>query len=236
MRTVTILFTCILSLNIASAQYEKYGVTIVGDTIVIWNTNIYASCGTLYSPEVTRTQDSITIVERDTAKGHATCGCYYDVTASLTGLSAGNYNASIYRARPISQTKDSTWFVGTINFSVSAGGGLPMSTKTYSGACHQTPLQSVYESGTASNYALLANYPNPFNPTTAIHYSIPTSGLVSIEIFDASGRMVSSLMHEKKEAGSYEVQFDGSAYASGTYLCRLISGNTVLTTKLLLLK
>ena len=62
MKTVTTLIVCILSLNIASAQYEKYGVTTVGDTIVVWNTNIDAACNTVYVPEVTRTLDSITII------------------------------------------------------------------------------------------------------------------------------------------------------------------------------
>jgi hypothetical protein len=237
MKTVTTLIVCILSLNIASAQYEKYGVTTVGDTIVVWNTNIEAECNTIYVPEVTRTQDSISIVERDTSKMHAYCYCYYDISVKLSGLSAGNYHVTLYRTKMLSKTKDTIFSVGTINFSVSSGSALPLNTKIYSGACHQTPIwESVFESHVAGHYALLANYPNPFNPTTSIHYSIPNSGLVSIEIYDALGRLVSTLIREKKEAGNYEVQFDGSAHESGAYFCRLVSGKTVLTTKLLLLK
>jgi len=235
MKAVTILFACILSLNIVSAQYEKYGVSTVGDTIVVWNTNINVNCATSYVPEVTRIQDSITIVERDTAKRYATCLCFFDVTVSLTGLIPGNYHVTIYRTVH-HLTGDTIFSVGSINFSVGAGSGLPLNTRIYSGACHQDPISSVFESGVAGNYALLANYPNPFNPKTSIHYSIPNSGLVSIEIYDALGRLVSTLVHEKKEAGNYEVQFDGSAYESGAYFCRLVSGKTVITTKLLLLK
>ena len=222
-------------MNIASAQYEKYGVSTVGDTIVIWDTNINVNCATSYVPEVTRIQDSITIVERDTAKRYATCLCFFDVTVSLTGLIPGNYHVTIHRTVH-HLAGDTIFSVGSINFSVGAGSGLPLNTRIYSGACHQEPISSVFESGGAGHYALLANYPNPFNPTTLIRYSIPTAGFVSIEVYDALGRLLSSLMREQKEAGNYEMQFDASTYKSGAYFCRLVSGRNVLTTRLLLLK
>ena len=233
MNKTLIFFAIILSLNIASAQYEKYGVSTVGDTVVIWNTNIKASCLTSFVPEATILRDSIAIIERDTTMMHAPCYCYYDVAVSLSGLSVGNYHVTLFRTKIFSQILDT---IGSVYFSVNAGFGQPLTARIYSGACHQDPIQSVLESGGVGSFALLANYPNPFNPATSIHYSIPNSGLVSIEIYDALGRLVSSLMRAKKEAGNYEVQFDGSAYKSGVYFCRLVTGKIVLTTKLLLLK
>ena len=56
----------------------------------------------------------------------------------------------------------------------------------------------------------LSNYPNPFNPTTVISYSIPNAGLVAITVYDALGREVETLVNEYKAAGNYQVNFDGS--------------------------
>lgn len=66
-------------------------------------------------------------------------------------------------------------------------------------------------------------YPNPFNPVTNIKYEIPKDVNVSIKIYDILGREVFSF-NEYKKAGSYEVQFDGSNFASGMYFCKLVVG------------
>ena len=225
-----------LSLNIAFAQYETFAVDIVGDTVVIGNTNIKAGCLASYVPEVTIVQDSIAIIERDTTWMHAPCYCFYDVSVSFTGLNSGNYHVALYRAHKVSTTRDTAIFVGSLMFSINADSGQQLSTNIFSGPCHQFPIVSVREDAPVSNFVLLSNYPNPFNPMTSISFSIPNAGLVNIEVYDALGRVVTTLMHENKKAGHFEVQFNGSTYGSGVYFCRLVTGKTVLTTKLLMLK
>ncbi|MCC6867161.1 MAG: T9SS type A sorting domain-containing protein, partial [Ignavibacteria bacterium] len=69
-------------------------------------------------------------------------------------------------------------------------------------------------------YNLYQNYPNPFNPTTYIRYDIPQSSQVTIKIYDILGKEIFSF-NEYKQAGSYEVQFDGTNFASGMYFYSL---------------
>jgi hypothetical protein len=90
----------------------------------------------------------------------------------------------------------------------------------------------------------LANYPNPFNPTTVVSYQLPAlSGVegpavsdVRLVVYDLLGREVATLVNEKKPAGSYTVRFDASSLASGVYLCRLQLGRFTDTRKLVLLR
>jgi len=85
-------------------------------------------------------------------------------------------------------------------------------------------------------FALLQNYPNPFNPTTAISYQSAVASEVRLVVFDMLGRVVAVLVNEKKDAGFYEVKFDGSNHASGIYIYRLQAGDYIDSKKLVLLK
>lgn len=86
------------------------------------------------------------------------------------------------------------------------------------------------------NYKLSQNYPNPFNPTTKIDFSVPIAGMVRLSIFDISGKQVATLVNERKNAGSYFIEFDGSKLSSGTYFYKLEAGGIIETRKMILLK
>lgn len=83
---------------------------------------------------------------------------------------------------------------------------------------------------------LSANYPNPFNPVTKINYEIKREGFVSLKIYNVVGQLVKELVGEFRNAGSYIVEFNGSALASGTYYYRIESGDFVETKKMILIK
>jgi spore germination protein YaaH len=95
-------------------------------------------------------------------------------------------------------------------------------------------------------YSLEQSYPNPFNPTTKIKYSIPTAqnllpgeasgGLVTLIVYDMLGSEVATLVDEKKSAGIYEVDFDAGSLSSGLYFYRLKAGNFSSTKKMLLVR
>ncbi len=85
-------------------------------------------------------------------------------------------------------------------------------------------------------FSLSQNYPNPFNPSTTIQFSIPSSGLVTLKVYDALGREVSTLVNERKEAGTFVAHFDGTAFANGVYFYRLTAGNFSHVKKMVLLK
>ena len=88
---------------------------------------------------------------------------------------------------------------------------------------------------------LLANYPNPFNPSTTIRYRLASPGRVQLMVFDAAGRRVRTLVDEERAAGSHDVTFDGrddagAAIASGVYFYRLDADGFSQTRKMVLLK
>jgi len=83
---------------------------------------------------------------------------------------------------------------------------------------------------------LIANYPNPFNPSTIISYQIPDDGLVTLKVFDALGREVKTLVNEFKSQGKYSVSFDASNLTSGVYFYQLRAGDFVSIKKMILMK
>lgn len=89
-----------------------------------------------------------------------------------------------------------------------------------------------------TEFALSQNYPNPFNPVTRIEYAVPagTHPAVSLQVYDVLGRLVSTLVNEVKEPGTYAVRWDAGSVASGVYYYRLDAGNFQAIRKMLLLK
>lgn len=90
------------------------------------------------------------------------------------------------------------------------------------------------------DFSLEQNYPNPFNPSTTIRINVGKKAKVSVALFDVTGKEVTTLVNDNKEAGSYSIQWNGTnsngaAAASGAYFYRLIAtsddGNTTVDTK-----
>lgn len=79
-------------------------------------------------------------------------------------------------------------------------------------------------------------YPNPFNPATTIRYELPTSGEVTVQVFDRIGRLVQTLEKGFKTFGAHTIAFNASELSSGLYLVRVQSKDDVQTTKVVLIK
>jgi hypothetical protein len=88
----------------------------------------------------------------------------------------------------------------------------------------------------SDNYFLYQNFPNPFNPKTKIKYSIPSSNIVQVKLYDIMGREIKTLLNEFKQAGTYEFEFDAINLPSGVYFYRMISGDYSETKKMILLR
>lgn len=88
----------------------------------------------------------------------------------------------------------------------------------------------------AGTFDLSQNFPNPFNPTTQIRFTIPSSERVTIILFDLLGRKVATLVDEPYSAGTFTVTLDASKLPSGTYFYRMEAGQFRTTKKMLLLK
>jgi hypothetical protein len=102
----------------------------------------------------------------------------------------------------------------------------------------QNELTGVNDHGSLipSDYKLYQNYPNPFNPTTIIQFDIPKASFVTLKVYNVIGQEVATLVNEKREAGRYEVPFDGSKLTSSVYFYRLIARDFVQTKKFILIK
>lgn len=121
---------------------------------------------------------------------------------------------------PVERTRHFRLMVGTEEYLRQNSGGIPMQ-----------PLE----------YALEQNYPNPFNPTTTIRYQLKRRSHVTLEIFDAVGRLVRTLVNSEQLTGSHAAIWDGRneigvETSSGVYFYRLHAGDFAMTRKLLRLK
>ena len=87
-----------------------------------------------------------------------------------------------------------------------------------------------------SAYLLYQNFPNPFNPTTVIRYTILNPKFVSLKVYDILGTEVATLVGEEKPAGEYEVDFSGEGLTSGVYFYQLKTESFIQTKKMLLIK
>jgi len=82
----------------------------------------------------------------------------------------------------------------------------------------------------------LCAFPNPFNPSTRIHYNVPQAGPVRIEVLDLLGRHMLTVVNRHHDAGEYEVFFDGTGLSSGVYLCVLQSARHVRAHVMMLMR
>ena len=87
-----------------------------------------------------------------------------------------------------------------------------------------------------AGFSLSPNYPNPFNPTTSMQYTISSRQFVTLKVYDILGREVATLVNEEKTAEEYEVEFDGTGLPSGIYIYQLKASSFVETRKMILLK
>ncbi|MBC8311748.1 MAG: T9SS type A sorting domain-containing protein, partial [Candidatus Marinimicrobia bacterium] len=85
-------------------------------------------------------------------------------------------------------------------------------------------------------FKLLPNYPNPFNPSTTINYSVAIYSEVNISIYSMAGELVQTLVNTTQQPGQYAIQWNASNFPSGLYFVKLNSNNKIAEQKVLLIK
>jgi glucose/arabinose dehydrogenase len=92
--------------------------------------------------------------------------------------------------------------------------------------------------GLPKSFELRQNFPNPFNPSTKISFTVPDgiNNKVTLKVFDLLGNEVTTLINENKSAGVYEVEFDASKLKSGVYIYQLSAGNSSSARKMIYIK
>jgi len=104
-----------------------------------------------------------------------------------------------------------------------------------------TAVAEQESEGVPKEYALLGNYPNPFNPETSIEYQLPRPGRVEVSVYNLAGQHIRTLRQAHQPAGKYKLRWDGkdelgNSVASGVYLYRMHAGEFSATKKMILAK
>ena len=87
-----------------------------------------------------------------------------------------------------------------------------------------------------TEYALIAAYPNPFNPITKITYGLPENTDIQITVYDMGGTQIITLVNTFQTAGYHTISWNASSYPSGVYLIRMDSGEFSQIQKVVLVK
>lgn len=119
-------------------------------------------------------------------------------------------------------------------YSVRTGGAWSYISSPEGSTSYTTPVEVSLE--IQLDYSLKQNFPNPFNPTTKIKFSMPTANNVEIKVFDILGREVATLLNEQKQAGIHSVEFNAGNLSSGIYFYKIVSGNYSEIKKMMLLR
>ncbi|HEY3294143.1 MAG TPA: T9SS type A sorting domain-containing protein, partial [bacterium] len=82
----------------------------------------------------------------------------------------------------------------------------------------------------------LSVYPNPFNPTTTVSFSLVDAAKVKLTVYDVTGRVVSTLADKNYTAGTHTVLFDAASLPAGIYFTRIESASFTQTRKMALIK
>ncbi|MBU0517954.1 T9SS type A sorting domain-containing protein [bacterium] len=149
----------------------------------------------------------------------------------------GAWSGGIYRlSARVGDEPDIIWAEDGFEF-VKSGADVVEGFKPHPVAGAPNPFDIIEtEQLQAVSQKLLTNYPNPFNPTTTISFTLELGSNVELAVFDVSGREVARLVDGYRNAGSHEVNFDASHLSSGVYIYRLSTGTQTLSGKIVLMK
>jgi len=208
------------------------------DSIVVsgLTSNIDIGVVSIFSPGLTRVSGTVTSPGGDPVPGSRVVVRTIDGSTVGSGLSdgSGNYSIDALPVGTLTVHGDRTGYAGVqgtvvippntflINSNVVLGGTVPTTVET--------------GSGSRFSFELEGNYPNPFNPSTMIRYTIPERTHVVVKVFDILGKEVATLVDEVQDAGRRSVRFNASGRASGLYFYRLEAQGFVEVRKMLLLK
>lgn len=137
--------------------------------------------------------------------------------------------------------------LGTFDFSAGSGQYIKISDKAPNSAglyvvadairiATYENIVSIENKSNSINYLLAKNYPNPFNPSTNIFYTLPTNSRVSIKIYNLLGNLISTVVDEYQSSGNYSYSFDASNLPAGIYFAKITANNNTKILKMQLIK
>ncbi len=163
------------------------------------------------------------------SSGNTTVG--YDITDEsgsyyISGLSSGNYTLTASKPNYTSQQSESSYDLNSGNTQVN----------NFSMSQSITDVNETVSTNSPSKYELDNNYPNPFNPSTVIKFSLPENAHVSLNIYNILGQKVAQLVNDNLSAGRYSIKFDAGRLSSGIYFYKLQTDDFASVKKMILQK
>ncbi len=242
------LILCLLFFSrTAYSVNDSLVVSVHGDTVFVHHVNAHSLCNTKFVFAVSTINDTVSIVEQDTSRGHYACRCgLSDLFINITGLPAGNYVIRAFRREQklYGYPADTLYFTCSTALSYAGSGVGTVSFQGYQLGCGNAVVSARQRTVVPADEMLLDAYPNPFNSSTVISFSIPLSlafATVELALYDVQGRLVKHLLSERLPAGNFRRVWDGTsdrgnAVASGVYFYHLFVGDQLLVGKLSFVK
>jgi hypothetical protein len=218
MKSLFVFFLLLFAWSASQAGGDSVFVVVQGDTVQIWDTPAHTNCCSLFDFDITVSNDTITWIERDTSHQACKCYCSFDFNATIIGLDAGSYVVEVYRSSIVPQ--EITAFIGSVSFVKGPTTVLYRTMRQYQSTCGALGLTDR-ERAFTSNFNLERNYPNPFNPSTRIEYTLPVQSLVRFAVYNLLGQVVADLVGTVQEAGVRYIEWNAAGIPSGIYFCRL---------------
>jgi len=226
-------------MGIAAQRYDNTGAEVGSD----FQVNTYTYLNQQYPAVAMDNEGRFTVVwqsqQEDTIGSWDSMGIYgqqYDATGAAVG---GEMHVNTYEDGR--QDTPRIAVAGGDRFVVVWDSG-PMSGSVHSGIYAQLYGPDLTGTKSPPSAATLSqNFPNPFNPSTTVLFSLNQTDIVTLKIFNINGDHVRTLVDRRMESGSYSKEWNGKndagcAVATGVYFYRLHTGNSVLTRKMVLLK
>jgi hypothetical protein len=199
-------------------QSATYTVTIQGGPLVAGGTNIAASNGNLLAiaGDLRKESDELTHVTPKTPSAGKVTFQFSYTAPSVVGQQTLFANGN------------------SVNFNgENTGDEWNFATNKIINVVQPTGIEDQIS---ANSFELSQNYPNPFNPSTRIQYQVSSNAQVLLQVYDALGNEVGTLVNGWKEAGNHSVNFDASGLSSGIYYYKLSADNFVETKKMIVLR
>ena len=163
-----------------------------------------------------------------------------ELTLFADGILAGRADDQTYNL-----SQDDNLYLGTDASQADYYKGLMDDIRMYNYTLNADEIHDIYQETLTSvdltanpdkYHIILENYPNPFNPTTTVSYSVPEHGLVSLKVLNLQGQTVYQLVETYQQAGDYQLCFQGNEMESGIYILKLAVAGKVKTKKTVLLR
>ncbi|RMD47882.1 MAG: T9SS C-terminal target domain-containing protein, partial [Ignavibacteria bacterium] len=204
------------------------------DTVFFHHDSTLRNCASKYLLTYSVKLDTITIFEKDTSNDFAFCNCYFNFDLAVAQLPNGNHTALFYGE----DRYHDTVYYGSVNFTLNLSpqgqpDGVEVS-QSQSECFHITT--DVEQNEVPDKFELSNAYPNPFNPSTRIKFSVGKTSFVKINVYSVAGELVDELLSRELPPGKYNIDWNAARFSSGIYFVSMTAGKYKFAQKIILMK